>query len=77
MMDFTGTKHKQNIQKVETRFRYVNIYEDLRQKISKIHQQEQEHQHCQAEKGIAALLKEKDDKIMIYNAYKIQRFHIF
>lgn len=30
MMDFTGIKRKENIPKLETRFRYVNTYRDLR-----------------------------------------------
>lgn len=62
MMDFSGTKYMQNIQKVETRFRYVG---DLRQKMSEIHHQEQEHQHCKAEKRIAALLQEKEEEIIV------------
>lgn len=36
--------------------------------MSEIHHQEQEHQHCKAEKGLAALFQEKEEKILIDNA---------
>lgn len=72
MMDFTGTKRKQNIQKVENRFIYVNVYGDLKQKMSEIHHQEHEHQNGKAGKTIAAPLQEKEEEVMTDNAHKIQ-----
>lgn len=68
-----GTKHMKYIQKVETRFRYVNTHGDLRQK----YHQEQEHHYCKAERRTAALLQEKEEEITIDNAHNLKVSHFF